>query len=155
LAAVLRAGRQKEKASKLGEEWLVRFPHNYFLLEQVGRPDLHHLASDADRVLDIASEYMRLGMYSQALTVLSRNYPASVADESEPGQLHPNKHPLVAYYRGYCRAKMGQSGFEDYSAGAKLSTAYVFPSRADDVQVLTAALKANPQDASAHYVLGT
>jgi len=155
LIAVLGAEGQKEKAQKLGEEWLARFPQNYFLLEQVGRPDLHHLANDADRVLNIASEYMRLGMYSQALNVLSRSYPASVADESEPGQLHPNKHPLVAYYRGYCREKMGQSGSEDYSAGAKLSTAYVFPSRADDMQVLTAALKANPQDAGARYLLGT
>lgn len=155
LIAVLRAESQKEKAQKLGEEWLARFPQNYFLLEQVGQPDLPHLANDANRVLNIASEYMRLGMYPQALEVLSRNYPPSVADESEPGQLHPDKHPLVAYYRGYCREKMGQSGSEDYSAGEKLSTAYLFPSRAEDLQVLTAALKGNPQDASAHYLLGT
>jgi len=155
LIAVLRAEGQKEKAQKLAEEWLARFPHSYFLLEQVGRPDLHHLANDTDRVLNLASEYMRLGMYLQALDVLSRHYPASAADESEPGQLHPNQHPLVAYYRGYCREKMGRSGSEDFSGGAKLSTAYVFPSRADDMQVLKAALKSNPQDAGAHYLLGT
>ncbi len=155
LIAVLGVQGQKDKARQLGEGWLARFPQNYFLLEQVGRPDLHHLANDANRVLNIAAEYMRLGMYSQALDVLSRTYPASVADESEPGQLHPNKHPLVAYYRGYCREKMGQSGSEDYKAGANLSTAYVFPSRADDLRVLTRALSSNPQDASAHYLLGT
>jgi Flp pilus assembly protein TadD len=155
LIAVLRAEGQSEKAQKLGEEWLARFPQNYFLLEQVGRPDLDHLANDANRVLNIASEYMLLGMYAQALDVLSRNYPASVPDESEPGQLHPNKHPLVAYYRGYCREKMGQLGSEDYGAGAKLSTAYVFPGRGEDLQVLTAALKADSHDANAHYLLGT
>jgi tetratricopeptide (TPR) repeat protein len=38
---------------------------------------------------------------------------------------------------------------------AKLPTNYVFPSRAEDIEVLGAALNANPQDASAHYLLGT
>jgi tetratricopeptide (TPR) repeat protein len=34
-------------------------------------------------------------------------------------------------------------------------TDYVFPSRAEDLQELRAALNSNPQDASAHYLLGT
>ena len=155
LIAVLRSDGNKENSQKLAQESLARFPQNYFLLEQAGKPDLHHLGNDADRVLNVASEYMRLGMYSESLDVLSRNYPAAVTDESEPGQLPPDKHPLVAYYRGYCREKLGQSGTSDFSAAAKLSTDYVFPSRAQDLQALTAALKANPQDASAHYLLGT
>jgi tetratricopeptide (TPR) repeat protein len=155
LIAVLRAEGKKEDSQKPAEESLVRFPQNYFLLEQAGKPDLHHLANDAERVLNVASEYMRLGMYSRALAVLSRNYPAVVADESEPGQLPPSKHPLIAYYRGYCREKLGQSVASDFSAAARLSTDYVFPSRTEDLQVLTAALATNPQDASAHYLLGT
>ncbi|HEV2399818.1 MAG TPA: DUF5107 domain-containing protein [Candidatus Sulfotelmatobacter sp.] len=155
LSAIFRAEGQGEKSQRLAQEWLARFPQSYFLLEQGGKPDLHHLADDANRVLNVAAEYMRLGMYSQALEVLSREYPAAVADQSEPGQLPPNKHPMVAYYRGYCREKMEQSGASDYSAAAKLSNDYVFPSRAADLQVLTAALKANSQDASAHYLLGT
>jgi tetratricopeptide (TPR) repeat protein len=155
LIAVLRAEGQKEKSQKLAQEWLARFPQSYFLLEQADKPDLLHLADDADRVLNIAAEYIRLGMYSRALTVLSRDYPPAVADESEPGQLHPNRHPLIAYYRGYCQQKMGHSGSDDFSAAAKLPTEYVFPSRAEDIEVLTAALNANPEDASAYYLLGT
>ena len=155
LIAILRAEGKKEESGKLAGEWLRRFPQSYFLLEQSGNPDLHHLANDTDRVLNVASEYMRLGMYSQALDVLSRDYPATVADESEPGQLPPSKHPMVAYYRGYCRENLGQSAVDDFSSPAWLSTDYVFPSRAEDLLVLTAALKANPQDASAHYLLGT
>jgi tetratricopeptide (TPR) repeat protein len=155
LAAVLRAGGQKENSQKLAQETLARFPQSYFLLEQVGRPDLHHLADDAERVLNVASEYMRLGMYAKALDVLSRTYPQAVADESEPGALAPNEDPMVAYYRGYCREKLGQSAARDFSTAAKLSTSYVFPSRAEDMQVLTAALNANSHDASAHYLLGT
>jgi tetratricopeptide (TPR) repeat protein len=155
LIEVLAAEGEKEKSQKLAQEWLARFPQSYFLLEQIGKPDLHHLGDDANRVLNVASEYMRLGMYSQALEVLSRNYPAAVADESEPGQLPPDKHTLIAYYRGYCRERLGQSGSTDFSAAAKLSADYVFPSGAEDLQVLTAALNSNAQDASAHYLLGT
>jgi tetratricopeptide (TPR) repeat protein len=94
-------------------------------------------------------------MYTQALEVLSRNYPAAVADESEPGVLPPDKHPMVAYYRAYCRKKMGQSAEADLSAAEKLPTSYVFPSRATDLKVLQAALRANSEDATAHYLLGT
>ena len=155
LVAVLSAEGQKEKSQKLAQEWLARFPQSYFLLEQLGKPDLRHLGDDADRVLNVASEYMHLGMYSQALAVLSRDYPAAIADESEPGQLPPDKHPLVAYYRGYCRERLGDSGAGDFSAAAKLVTDYVFPNRAEDLQVLTAVLNSNAQDASAHYLLGT
>jgi tetratricopeptide (TPR) repeat protein len=155
LAAVLRAQGQKEKSQKIANEWLARFPQSYFLLEQVGRPDLHHLADDPERVLNVASEYMRLGLYTQALEVLSRNYPPPVADESEPGVLSPDQHPMVAYFRGYCRLKLGQSASGDFSTAAKLPANYVFPSQGEDIGVLTAALNANPQDARAHYLLGT
>ena len=155
LIAVLRATGQVEESRKLAQDWLGRFPHSYFLLEQAGRPDLHHLANDSDRILNVASEYMRLGFYSQALDVLSRDYPKPFASESEPGQLAPSKHPMLAYYRGYCRQKLGQSGAADFSAGAKLPAEYAFPSSREDVEVLTTALKANPTDANAHYLLGT
>jgi tetratricopeptide (TPR) repeat protein len=155
LTAVLHAESKAAQANKLAQEWLAKFPQRYFLLEQVGKPDLRHLGDDAERVLNIAVEYMRLGLYSPALDVLSRDYPPAVADESEPGALPPQRHPMVAYFRGYCREKLGQSGSADFNAASNLSTAYVFPGRAEDIEVLNAALHANPQDASAHYLLGT
>ena len=143
------------KAQALAQEWLARFPLSYFLREEVGDPDLRHLANDANRVLNIAAQYMRLGLYQRALGVLSREYPAAVPDESEPGTLAPQNHPMVAYFRGYCREKLGQSGSVDYSAASRLSTAYVFPNSAEEITVLKAALKANSADATAHYLLGT
>jgi tetratricopeptide (TPR) repeat protein len=155
LAAILRAEDKSEQLHKLAQEWLARFPQQYFLLEQLGKPALHHLGNDAERILNVASEYMRLGLYSRALEVLSRDYPVPLADQSEPGALPPQKHPMVAYFRGYCREKLHQSGSEDFNAASKLSTAYVFPSRAEELEVLNAALRANPRDASAYYLLGT
>jgi len=63
--------------------------------------------------------------------------------------------PMLAYYRAYCGEQMGQSATADYAAAAKLSTTYIFPSRAEDVVVLRAALHTQPKDANAHYLLGT
>ncbi len=155
LSAVLAANHKNEESQRIAQRWSLRFPENYFLLEQLGKPDLLHLVDDAQRVLNVASEYMRLGLYSPALEVLSRKYPPAVPDQTEPGTLPPNQHPMVAYFRGYCREKLGQSASDDFSEASKLSTAYVFPSRATELAVLKSALHANPNDATAHYLLGT
>jgi tetratricopeptide (TPR) repeat protein len=113
------------------------------------------LAADAARVIEIAGEYMRLGLYKRAVDLLSRDFPSVPGDETEPGAVAPQQHPLVAYYRGYCRAKLGESPAADYAAARKLSTLYVFPSRAEDLEVLRAASAANPEDMTARYLLGT
>ncbi len=154
LAAVRRV-LAKPTARDFAQEWLARFPQSYFLREQLSSPDLNHLSDDADRVLNVAALYMRLGMYEAGLEVLSRIYPAAVPDESEPGALPPQLHPLVAYFRAYCMEKLGQPAAAAYRAAGKLSTAYVFPSSAQELDVLQAALRENPEDGTAHYLLGT
>jgi len=116
---------------------------------------VHFLAADPARVLEIAATYMRLGLYKSAVDVLAHDYPPVPPDETEPGALLPQKHPLVAYYRGYCRGKLGESPAADFAAAEKLSTQYVFPSRAEDLEVLQAAIAANPNDMTARYLLGT
>ncbi len=116
---------------------------------------LRFLAADPARVLEIAAEYMRLGLYRPAVDLLARDFPSVPPDETEPGAVLPQQHPLVAYYRGYCRAKLGESAAPDYAAARKLSTMYVFPGRAEDLEVLRAAVQANPDDMTARYLLGT
>jgi tetratricopeptide (TPR) repeat protein len=154
LAAVRRALREPA-ARDFAQEWLARFPQSYFLREQLSTPDLNHLADDAERVLNVAALYMRLGMYQAALEVLSREYPAAVPDEIEPGSLPPRLHPLVAYFRAYCMEKLGQPASAAYQDAGKRSTAYVFPSSVQELDVLQAALRENPEDGTAHYLLGT
>ncbi len=154
LAAVRRV-LGKPGARGFAQEWLASSPQSYFLREQLSSPDLGHLADDANRLLNVAALYMRLGMYQAALEVLSRTYPAAVSDESEPGALPPQLHPLVSYFRAYCMEKVGQPGSAAYRAAGKLSTAYVFPSSAQALDVLQAALRENPEDGTAHYLLGT
>ena len=66
-----------------------------FLKEETGAPDLPHLAADPYRVLRVAHEYIDLGLYRKALTVLERTYPQVPLDQSEPGSVLPQDHPLV------------------------------------------------------------
>jgi predicted Zn-dependent protease len=155
LVAVELALGQTETARALASQWLVRYPTSYFLREELGQPDLAHQGADVSRILNTAAEYMRLGMYGKALGVLSRDYPQVPADQREPAEATPRNHPLVAYYRGYCKQKLGHSPDEDYAATTGLSTSYVFPSGQMTYQVLQSALLANPQDANATYLQGT
>ncbi|PYQ51623.1 MAG: hypothetical protein DMF78_12985 [Acidobacteria bacterium] len=100
-------------------------------------------------------EAVRLGSADPALDLLDRRYPPVGGLQTEPGAVAPQDHPEVVYYRGYCREKQGGSGRADYDMASKLSTRYVFPSRPESGVVLRRALEVNPQDATAHFLLGT
>src|ERR1039458_7681652 len=65
LAAVEFALDHKEEARALAKQWLTRYPTSYFLREELGQPDNDHLGAHVDRVLNTASEYMRLGLYER------------------------------------------------------------------------------------------
>lgn len=155
LVAVENALGRSQEARTMAQEGLALFPLSYLLREELGKPSLQQLSNDTNRLLKVAGQYMRLGLYRKALAILSRQYPAPVPDESEPGTVSPSAHPLVGYFRGYCREKLGQSGAEDHVAASRLSTAYVFPDTEEDRTVLQAALKTRSADATAHYLLGT
>ena len=153
--AILAAMGQTQEASGQAKQMLRRFPLSALLHEEAGDPDLVHLAADPYRVLNVAVHYARLGLYRNALTVLSRDYPAVSPDQHEPGIGLPQDNPVVAYFRGYCREKLGESGATDYAQAAHLSTLYAFPNTWEDKLALDAALRSNPDDANARYLLGT
>jgi tetratricopeptide (TPR) repeat protein len=155
LEAVLRALGEREESDRIANQGLSADPMSDFLKEDSGKPDIEHLAADPYRVLRVAAEYMRLGLYQKALEVLDRTYPQVNADESEPGSVLPQKHPLVLYYAAYCKQKLGADAPGNWQAGSELSTSLVFPSSETDRVVLEAALAANEKDATAHYLLGT
>jgi len=155
LAAVFGALGRTADGEKLARERRARFPLSDFLQEELGKPNVAHLAADSYRVLNVASEYARLGLYRRAVEVLSRDYPSSEADQSEPGAVIPQKNPLVVYFRGYCREKLGEPSANDYLQASQLSTVNIFPNTVEDQQALKAALGTNEKDATAHYLLGT
>ena len=155
LEAVVRAEGDKALADQLAHAGFAVDPMSDFLKEEIGAPDLPHFAADPYRVLRVATEYMDLGLYARALPVLERTYPAVPADQSEPGSVLPQQHPLVLYYAAYCRAKLGHNAALESHAAKQLSSRYVFPSSRMDRIVLEAAVAADTDDASAHYLLGT
>jgi len=117
---------------------------------------LRQLAADPERVLNLADHLFDLGLYEDALALTDRAYGPVDPIDTEPGAVLPQDHPLVAYYRAYARERLSQpAAAEDYRTASLLSTLYVFPSRADSVPVLQAALKQNPNDATAHALLGS
>jgi tetratricopeptide (TPR) repeat protein len=159
--ALLRAmGRADEARARLAP-LLARDPtsalprHEAVKLGEPGEPLWLHLAGEPDRVLGLATEYMGLGLWADAVELLQRRYPAAEGLAAEPGMPLPQDHPLVAYYRGYCSEKAGGAPAADFAAAAALSTRYVFPSRAGTFPVLRRALEVNPQDATAHFLLGS
>ncbi len=155
LEAVLRALGKNSEADRLAILSLGANPMSDFLKEDTAKPDLQHLAADPYRVLRVAAEYMRLGLYRKALEVLDRTYLPVAADQSEPGSVLPQKHPLVLYYAAYCKQKLGTDAQQNWKAASELSSSLVFPSSETDRIVLNAALAANAKDATAHYLLGT
>ncbi|HEV2194587.1 MAG TPA: DUF5107 domain-containing protein [Candidatus Acidoferrum sp.] len=155
LVAVRKALGETKEGETTAKEELARFPLSNFLREELGNPDLAQLAGDPYRVLNIAYDYARLGLYRRAIEVLSREYPAVKADQAEPGSVAPQNHPLVVYFRGYCREKLGESPEKDYEQASRLSTLYIFPSRVEEQRTLRAAIRKNEKDATAHYLLGT
>ena len=154
IAVTIAAGKTHDGQAE-ARQGMGRFPLSYLLREELGTQDLKQLGNDATRVLNLASLYIRLGIYQRAVTLLSRDYPASATDQKEPGALSPGEHPMIAYFRGYCREHLGQSGLADYKIASRLPTSYVFPSTPEERSVLAAALRSNEPDATGHYLLGT
>ena len=114
-----------------------------------------HLAADPERILNIAVLYMHFGLYTDAIEVLSRNYPTGPGVVSEPGMPRPENYPLIAYYRGFCREKLRQDGNADFRAASQMPMLYVFPNRPESLPVLERAISSNPKDANAHALLGS
>jgi tetratricopeptide (TPR) repeat protein len=160
VALLRHAGRTADATRRL-RAWRVVDPTSSLLRYEavrLGTPDAalwEHLGADPDRVLNLAAEYMAAGLYADALDLLDRRYPSVGGLLIEPGAVVPQDHPEVVYYRGYAREKQGASGAADYAAASKLSTRYVFPSRAQSLAVFQRALAASPRDATAHFLLGT
>ena len=68
----------------------------------------HTSAADANRVLDLVDQYLAIGAYDDALGLLERQYPPVQGSSREPGAVAPEESPLLAYYRGYVRERLGR-----------------------------------------------
>ena len=163
--ALLRELGQTERARQHLARWLGQDPtstllrHEEVLLGGNGDTLWQHLAADPERVIDAAVDYMEIGGWADAVSLLAQHYPAVDPNETEPGAVLPQDYPLVAYYRGYCREKLGQPGKPDFEEASRQSVRYVFPNRPSSLAVLRRAIESaiesnKPGDATAHDLLG-
>jgi tetratricopeptide (TPR) repeat protein len=159
--ALLRSLGRTAEAKRQCAKWQALDPTSSFQRYEATRLGIadeqlwEHLAGDPERILEIAADYMRFGLYEDAIDLLGHAYPATEKVVSEPGMPRPETYPLIAYYRGYCREALGQPGKPDFDAASKMPTTYVFPNRAGSLPVLRRAIAVNPDDATAHFLLGS
>ncbi|MCL4401960.1 MAG: DUF5107 domain-containing protein [Acidobacteria bacterium] len=97
---------------------------------------------------ETAAEYLSAGLWQDGLDVL-RHATAAAPDKSRT-------NAIVFYYMGYFAEKLGQpaDASEYYRQATAMSPDYVFPFQNEAIDVLRAAMKANPRDARASYYLG-
>ena len=101
------------------------------------------LAREPDSVLELAFDYLACGRTTEASDVL---------DEG----LKRKPYPMFAYTLGYLYGVRGDRARAAalYEQGSKGDPGFVFPHRLEEIAVLRAARKANPQDGRAAYYLG-
>ncbi len=159
--ALLRTTDRRDEASSRLSGWLDVDPTSSLLRYEavrLGGSDealWRHLAGDPERIIEIVVDYLRFGLSAEALSLLQRDFPTGAGVVGEPGVPRPEHYPLIAYYRGYFRSALGGDGSADVAAAARMPTTYVFPNRAETLQVLRHAIEHNPDDATAHFLLGS
>ncbi|MBQ9784360.1 MAG: DUF5107 domain-containing protein [Clostridia bacterium] len=93
----------------------------------------------AENLIDVAIDYMKAGLWEDALFALD------LADES---------YPMINFYKAYCASQMGGDAVELVKAANACATGYCFPSRLEDILVLSHAVSVCPDGANAHYYVG-
>jgi tetratricopeptide (TPR) repeat protein len=134
---------------------------------------------DLQTQLDIAHDYGRAGFYDEAIELLSAAvmrtgeecFPLSPSEGERGPSPRPSSGaagkydlptrglgawPLVYYTLGWLQEKRDNKteALKHFQQAAAQSPDYCFPSRLDEIAILKAAMRANPQDARATYYLG-
>ncbi|MGH8022812.1 MAG: tetratricopeptide repeat protein, partial [Limisphaerales bacterium] len=107
---------------------------------------------DLQARLDLAHDYARSGFLDEAIAVL-KNGGAAAGDLPDQNW---GAAPLLAYTLGWLLERAGDksSARKQYRRAAALSPDYCFPSRLEEIAILEAAMRINPEDARAPYYLG-
>ncbi len=145
---VLRRQGCDREAAELLSATLQLDPLDQWARHLAGKTNL----GDLQTRLDLAHDHIRAGFYSEALALLQvpAPRPSDLPDQSL-GAL-----PLIDYTRAWLHGQLGQTGPADKcrQRAAAEPLDYCFPARLEEIQVLESAIRANPRDAHAPYLLG-
>ncbi|RAP78604.1 DUF5107 domain-containing protein [Paenibacillus montanisoli] len=111
------------------------------------RADLHALTrGDTHNHLSLAADYAAAGLAEEAIGVLE---PLAKGGSNQA-------YPMVSYTLAYLFDGAGDpvQAAQYRQSGREASSDYCFPNSLFDLEVLTAAVQADPEDAKAHYYLG-
>lgn len=149
-SALLRKSGQKEKAMQLLDDIIAYDPLNFAALYEKGLLEgntslagWHKNMQDVDNnYLEIATNYLNAGLSDEGLKLLSA--------------LENVKNPLIYYYRSWFYAQLGKdteaNKMLELASGTPLE--YIFPYRQETEKVLNQALKIDPKNVTAYYLLG-
>ena len=141
-AIALRELRQSALADEVLAETLQLDPLDVAARYLSGLP----LQCDSATRLDLAIFLMRSGLHGEAGEVLEQALPGADA----------GTRPMLHYYLALLAERSGQAPLAAACRRQAMAETrdYCFPSRLEDLLVLEDAIRANPDDAAAHYYLG-
>lgn len=131
---------QSEIYRALGDEAKARSAHD----------ELWRLLSrESDSILELAFDYLAAGRINEGRSVLEEAV-------GRVGGAGKNVYPMLHYTLAYFYEKTGdrERGRAQYALGAQGDTAFVFPHRVEEIEVLRAARATDPNDGRAAYYLG-
>lgn len=148
LVLVLRKLQRDKEAARVLRETLAVDRLDWWARHLAGKP----LSCDLQTALDVAHDFARAGFYTEAIHLLEAAQPS-------PGDLPDQSWgalPLKWYTAGWLEQLRGHraAALKCRRVAASLSPDYCFPARLEEIEILEAAIAANPGDARAHYYLG-
>jgi tetratricopeptide (TPR) repeat protein len=157
---VLRKLGRETEAKALLRETLGLDPLDWWARHLKGE----RLTCDAQTALDLAHDYARAGLFTEAVLVLCGSV-ATEADQllaemkSKRSSLPTQSlgaNVLVQYTLGWLLEKSGETkaARRSFQTVSLLPPDYCFPSRLEEIAILQAAMRSNPRDARAPYYLG-
>ena len=139
----------------LREQSLINRASGNAAKEKLAADQLRHLLSrEPDAILELAFDYVAIGRRREAIDILEESIK-----HGPSGILAVDKsriHPMLYYTLGYLYENGGERdrARNQFALGMKGDPAFVFPHRVEEIDVLRAALAANPGDGLAAYYLG-
>lgn len=99
------------------------------------------MREEAHNYLELALDYIKSGLYPDALCILEACEGTS---------------PLLFYYIGYvhCKTKNYEEAIRNFKTGEAANPDYCFPNRIEEIEILSTAIQILDQAAMAHYYLG-
>jgi tetratricopeptide (TPR) repeat protein len=105
------------------------------------------LPGGVQTALDVAHDYAAAGLLDEAIEVVRAQLP-----EGDPAR---PVHPMSRYTLGWLLDRRGDpASLDEFHRAAALPPDYCFPARLEEIEILTRAMSANPDDARAPYYLG-